>query len=570
MPALRRHAFWLIFAGAALALCAHAFWYRAYVSDDAYISLRYARRLLEGHGLTYTDGERVEGYSNLLWVLGCALLGRLGIDLVVAARLLGALGMGAALWAIAHASRRAGNGDGGALATAASCFSFVAAGPIAIWTVGGLEAPLQAAFLAWGVAGVLALGDDPQATGARAVRAGIPLAGLALTRPDGLVLIGALALATRRARLAAALLMPSAAATLAQLAFRLAYYRAWLPNTAWAKLGPSAWLSGAGYLRDGALGLSALALLGAVGVALAPRRRAVVVALPALVWLLYVAWIGGDFMPGHRLLVPLVVLASIAAGEAMAAAARFGGDGARRLRLGAALALVWFAVAQFYDPENLFAHAQTWSKEGIALGALFRKAFGDRRPLVALDAAGAIAYASELPALDMLGLCDSYIAHHPPPRGAHEIPGHALGNGRYVLDRQPDLIVFNGPGGGDPMFAGGRQMRADPRFAEYEEITFAAGTLRSRVYVRRFGRAGIQSKIVPGFLFANAAGNLARLDENGALEGELHAPSALAIGASNVIGIAPPDAAIAVEHHDGSLFLRPTAEVAHLRALRLR
>jgi arabinofuranosyltransferase len=570
MPALRRHAFWLILAGAALVLFAHALWYRDYVSDDAYISLRYARRLLEGRGLTYTDGERVEGYSNLSWVLGCALFGRAGIDLVVAARLLGAAGMGAALLAIARASRK-----NGALATAAACFSFVAAGPVAIWTVGGLEAPLQAAFLAWGVAGVLALTGETRPTAPGALRAGIPLAGLAVTRPDGLVLIFALAITTRRARLAAALLLPSIAATLAQLLFRLVYYRAWLPNTAWAKLGAGAWRSGATYLFDGALGLSGLLLLAIVGVALAPRRRALVIALPAIVWLAYVAWIGGDFMPGHRLLIPLVVLAAFGAGESLAAAARFGRDGALRLRLGAALALVWFALAQFYDPENLFAHAQTWAKEGVALGELFRRAFSDRRPLIALDAAGAIAYASELPSLDMLGLCDAHIAHHPPPRLARDLPGHALGDGHYVLDRQPDLVVFNGPEGGEPMFTGGRQMRSDPRFADYEPITFATGALRSSAFVRRDGRAGIQANAIPGWLFANAEGNVARLDESGHLEGELRAPSTLApstlASARAIVAVDPPDAAVSIERRaDGALLVRPTKDVAHLRAIFIR
>ena len=37
--------------------------------DDAYISYRYALNLFEGHGLVYNVGERVEGYTNLLYVL---------------------------------------------------------------------------------------------------------------------------------------------------------------------------------------------------------------------------------------------------------------------------------------------------------------------------------------------------------------------------------------------------------------------------------------------------------------------------------------------------------------------
>ncbi|MDD9947529.1 MAG: hypothetical protein OXU20_41195 [Myxococcales bacterium] len=37
--------------------------------DDAYISLCYARNLVEGHGLVWNVGERVEGFSNLPWTL---------------------------------------------------------------------------------------------------------------------------------------------------------------------------------------------------------------------------------------------------------------------------------------------------------------------------------------------------------------------------------------------------------------------------------------------------------------------------------------------------------------------
>src|SRR2546428_13321921 len=49
-----------------------------WTSDDAYISFRYARNLVQGLGLVYNAGERVEGYSNFLWTLWCALGIKLG------------------------------------------------------------------------------------------------------------------------------------------------------------------------------------------------------------------------------------------------------------------------------------------------------------------------------------------------------------------------------------------------------------------------------------------------------------------------------------------------------------
>lgn len=59
-----------------------------HLGEDAFISFRYTRNLVAGHGLVYNPGEWVEGYSNLLWVLVLAPFEALGIRLHVAARLL--------------------------------------------------------------------------------------------------------------------------------------------------------------------------------------------------------------------------------------------------------------------------------------------------------------------------------------------------------------------------------------------------------------------------------------------------------------------------------------------------
>ena len=56
---------WLV----ALAWLASAAWF---LCDEAFISFRYARNLVEGHGLVFNPGERVEGYANFPWVLELA------------------------------------------------------------------------------------------------------------------------------------------------------------------------------------------------------------------------------------------------------------------------------------------------------------------------------------------------------------------------------------------------------------------------------------------------------------------------------------------------------------------
>ena len=57
--------------------------------EDAFISFRCARNLWEGQGLVYNPGERVEAFSNFLWVLLLAPLGGVLGDFVLASKLLG-------------------------------------------------------------------------------------------------------------------------------------------------------------------------------------------------------------------------------------------------------------------------------------------------------------------------------------------------------------------------------------------------------------------------------------------------------------------------------------------------
>src|SRR6188472_1476595 len=81
---------------------------RVVTLDDAYITFRYARHLADGYGLGAWNriGERVEGYSSLLWTLLLAGAAWLGVDIRLASKLLGA---GAALVSIAVLMRRAGD-----------------------------------------------------------------------------------------------------------------------------------------------------------------------------------------------------------------------------------------------------------------------------------------------------------------------------------------------------------------------------------------------------------------------------------------------------------------------------
>lgn len=61
----------------------------ACLSDDGFISFRYAQNLAEGRGLVYNAGEYVEGYTNLLWTLALAGFMRLGAQPEIMSHVLG-------------------------------------------------------------------------------------------------------------------------------------------------------------------------------------------------------------------------------------------------------------------------------------------------------------------------------------------------------------------------------------------------------------------------------------------------------------------------------------------------
>ena len=81
-PALSRR----LYVGLSLALLVGAcVWalHLGWVGDDAYISFRYVKNFVQGQGLVYNPGERVEGYTNFLWVMLLVPFAWLGLDLAL-------------------------------------------------------------------------------------------------------------------------------------------------------------------------------------------------------------------------------------------------------------------------------------------------------------------------------------------------------------------------------------------------------------------------------------------------------------------------------------------------------
>jgi hypothetical protein len=521
-----------------------AYQFYPFMADDAFISLRYARRLLDGRGLTWTDGAPVEGYSNLLWILGCALLGRLGLDLVVAARALGVLATLATMMVVAWAQKGRTR-----LAYIASISVLAFASPVAVWTMGGMEQPMVGLWLALGIYHCLPLVAEAvdESSSRRPALAGFFFGLLALSRPDG-VLFGttvAVVLLTvglpRAGRLRTLLrfCLPLAGFFLAQLLFRLLYYGDFIPNTGRAKIAFTSAhaLGGSYYVWTGMVALRAFFLLAIAGMVVCVRgngkARVGLLAAPMAVWFGYIVLVGGDIFPAWRHFVPALVLAAFLIGDGIDAMMSLGPTGKWVVGFILVGTFLLNLNDQKVDKKLDSARSERWEWDGEVLGRFLSDAFSAQAPLLAVDAAGAVPYFSGLPSLDMLGLNDRYLAQHPPADFGQSFlfVGHELANGPYVLSRKPDLVLFGLPAGAaKPYFRSDKELaRLDGFRDNYQLAAFEGGhpyRFRSLIWVcRESEKIGVQRTAgrvtVPGFLVGDTNTTLSHLDQGSRVVSDL-------------------------------------------------
>src|SRR3954447_8043184 len=189
--------------------------------DDAYITFRYARHLADGYGLGAWNrtGEHVEGYSSLLWTLLLAGAARVGVDVRLASKVLGAA---ASLVVIAALVRRPDDRP----AFLAGLFLSVYL-PLVLYAASGMEAVAFTSLVTLALVGPAAW--QP-----------VIAALLVAVRPEGVlvVAIDVLALAWRRERrrwIVATMIAGGLSATAIAI-HRWTTYHALAPNTYYAKV----------------------------------------------------------------------------------------------------------------------------------------------------------------------------------------------------------------------------------------------------------------------------------------------------------------------------------------------
>jgi arabinofuranosyltransferase len=326
---------WLTLSLLPVGVFAACAWSRRWISDDGLINVRIINNILAGHGPVANVGERVEAHTSTLWVLISSLPGLVGVDVASAmvvvgiALSVGGLGLGLVAAARLHGdSRPAESTIVGMFPLGAVIYAAIPAG----WDYAssGLETGLALAWLGgcFYLLARLVPDPDPEYPAWHWYATAVVLGLGPLIRPElalfsfaflAPLLLGFFSEERGGFDLRGLLGLGVAMGTLPILyqLFRMGYYAAPVPNTAYAKEAfESRWQQGGHYFNNFfglywlalPLALAAIPWASEAARACVDRgwRRLSLIVLPTLCgigYCIYVVKVGGGFMHG-RLFLP--------------------------------------------------------------------------------------------------------------------------------------------------------------------------------------------------------------------------------------------------------------------------
>ena len=447
--------------------------------DDAMISMRYARNLAHGYGLVWNPGgERVEGFTNPLWVLYMAAIHLLPLPpskTSVVVQATAAVLLGVNLVFVRALALEATDGcEPIALGAAALTASYL---PLNNWSLQGMEVSALVPIVSG--CGWLALRSMRDGRFRRAPY--LLLGASTLIRADMVVPLGALAVflgatdaAHRRRHIGYASASLLCFVGL-QTALRLWYFGDVLPNTYYLKLTgyPLIWRVARGVVVTARFVWTFNVVLFAAPLLLLARRnsRAALLLWMFAAQLAYSVYVGGDAWEywggSNRYIAIAMPLFFVALSWSLfvIGAALINGTGAesapRRSRANAVFSvLIVIAIVS----ANTIHGAGAWAEVLLVRPALHAgtgdendqeveealklRAITTADATIAVTRAGTIPYFADRPSIDELGKSDRHLAHElsrvPPGRlGFLDFrPGHSKFDYRYSVDvLAPDVVV---------------------------------------------------------------------------------------------------------------------------------
>ena len=430
-----------------LALAAYAYLSRSlnFIQDDAYITYRYVANYLDGHGLVYNLGERIEGFTNFGWVVLLAAGETVGLDQMWLSQLVGFLcGAGIIILTLLLAQQ--------AFEDEFKWFALVpvllvgANMSLAYWAPAGLETA------AFGFLTLLSLWLYLR-------RSWLLIFALTLSvwmRPEGALIAGMLILTEFLSELTVPKYTLLAAAvalvlSLPMVGFKLLYFGSIFPNPFFAKTGFDSVQLSNGLEYTGRFlshyGFWGAGLLIPLLLITKLSRQARAVWLFTVFWFAYVVLIGGDVLKVHRFFVPVMGLSAVLLVLSLRLLTAWLRPNRRHIVLAvASMPLLYFTytlprdfVLRYNNEEKGFTYKMSFMANSM-------KDADSTNFSVAVATIGIFGY--ELlghDIIDMVGLTDSTIARHSedPIPGMETTWKEQKHNSRYLLERAPDYILFS-------------------------------------------------------------------------------------------------------------------------------
>jgi arabinofuranosyltransferase len=460
-----------VVAWAAVASCAlfavHLWVLRGFVTDDSWISVRYAENLGSGQGLGWNPGgDPVEGFSNPLLVLVEAAAHALGLSAMGTARVLGvAAGLGCVL-----AVHLLGRHVVGTRASIVGGVLTAACAPLALWSVGGLETTVVALLL---TAAALELARPER----NAIRAGWLLAPLPWLRPEALAVAGALLVAAHLTRdwrrppwrsfLVA--LAPVVASQVLLQAVRWFVFGNVVPNSARYKVGTGGALDVPRmFVEEHTL----LLVAAVVGLALLRGRQRILAVTPVVYLLGSIGTL--DSANGwSRFLVPVLPQVALLAGVLAAAALTVAGLRHRVWAIGLAAALV--VATMLWSPSRL-SEVGPWQRAYMDCKVEAREQLLDWLPSTPPGTTMAISDAGLVPArAGDRHVIDSFLLNEASLQETGALSASERAD--RVHDLRPDLIVLASDSAErfEGTYVTDQLIHDDPRMGAYTQAAVTGG-----------------------------------------------------------------------------------------------
>jgi arabinofuranosyltransferase len=463
-----------------------------HIQDDSFITFRYVKNFLHGNGLVFNPGERVEGYTSILWVFLLSGFAFIGIDIVSAAQILGVIfGAGTIfvtylladnILLLNHFSKNEKISSRDIilrkLFTLFPCLLLTFNGALHYWCISGMETGLFI-FLTVTCIYLYVVRKKKNIF----FYSSLFLMLNSLARPEGVLIFAIVTvhfwfysyfidvqknisnwtklIFSKRALIFYSIfLFPN----LLLLFFRLSYYGYPFPNTFYAKTGFSLIYiqTGLEYTWD------FIKTYMLIGVMLLPliyfiikkkkQQEITLLILIVSIYCLYIIFIGGDVLPIYRFFLALLPLLFILFSSFSYLLISRDVILSKLQSSKHEIAVVIIFILGITSI-NYFVPKEKISKFSLSEDRLVIKMTGTanwisnyqisngKKLTVAASTIGALSYYSDAIIIDMLGLTDATIAHHPSP--IQEISKSLTGwkeknyNADYVLSRKPDFIYFS-------------------------------------------------------------------------------------------------------------------------------